>query len=208
MSSYFEKLKRGMGSNGKIEEETQREEEKEIEVETKKEYKKEVKETPKEKSKINPARNRISNGGKLPEFKKVEIEVKPIISEPRKIKEELQEEKKSKWFGQEGQLTVDVYKTNDYLIIQSAIAGVKPEDLDVSIENDVLTIKGSREKTAEIEERDYFYQECYWGAFSRQIILPEEVDPSRTEAKMKEGILTIKIPRIERQKKRKIIIKE
>lgn len=106
----------------------------------------------------------------------------------------------------EGELTVDIYQTENDLVVQSAVAGVKPENLDISIERDILTIKGSRENPFE-GGGDYFTQECYWGPFSREIILPVEVDPNRTEAIMEEGILTIRIPKILREKKRKITVK-
>ena len=118
------------------------------------------------------------------------------------------EKPEEKWFKPEGQLAVDVYQTEKELVIQSTIAGIKPEDVDISIEGDKVSIKGKREKPIEEEERNYFYQECYWGAFSREIILPVEVDPSRAEASFKEGILTIRMPKIEREKKRKIAVKE
>lgn len=110
--------------------------------------------------------------------------------------------------GPDGQLTVDVYQTNEEIVIQSAIAGVEPEDLDIAIENDVVTIKGSRERPPEKEERNYFYQECYWGRFSREIILPAEVDNLRVQASMKKGILTIRIPKIEKEKRKRITVKE
>lgn len=113
-----------------------------------------------------------------------------------------------KWFESEGELTVDVYQTDTDIVIQSAIAGVKGENLDITIENDLVIIRGTREKNIEVEEKNYFHQECYWGSFSRKIILPVEVDPSRAQASMKDGILTIKIPKIEREKKRKIMVKE
>ena len=109
---------------------------------------------------------------------------------------------------QEGQLAVDVYQTDAELVIQSTIAGVKTENLDISIEADTVLIRGNRSEPPEQGEKNYFYQECYWGPFSRQIILPEETDPSRAEAVMKEGVLTIRIPKIEREKKRKITVKE
>lgn len=107
----------------------------------------------------------------------------------------------------EGELAIDVYQTENELVIQAAVAGVKIEDLDISIEKDVLAIKGCREKPFE-EKGDYFTQECFWGPFSREIILPVEIDPNQTIAKMKEGVLTIRIPKILREKKRKIIVKE
>ena len=147
------------------------------------------------------------------EMPKQKIEV---IEEKSEKKEELlpsslsgvSENKSKSWFEPEGQLAIDVYQTDGEIVIQAAIAGIKPSDLDISIENDLVTIRGKREKTFEKIERNYFYQECYWGRFSREVILPAEVDASRTEASMKDGILTIRIPKIEREKKRKVFIKE
>jgi len=128
--------------------------------------------------------------------------------ERRKKKIIKTEPKQEKWFEPAGQLTIDVYQTEKDLVIQSAIAGIKPEDLDISIEKDILIIKGIREGQFEGEEkRDYFFQECYWGPFLREIILPVEVDSNQIEAKMKQGILTIKIPKLEKEKKRKIEVK-
>ena len=155
--------------------------------------------------------------------KKVEtvkkVKVKTEKKESEKQKSEIKEEKK--WFkparqsfalqnlgGPEGQLTVDVYQTNEEIVIQSAIAGVEPEDLDISIENDVVTIKGNRERLFEKEKKNYFYQECYWGRFLREIILPAEVDSSKATATMKKGVLTIRIPKIDKEDKRKISVKE
>ncbi len=119
-------------------------------------------------------------------------------------------EGKKEWFEPEGQLAIDVFQTDGEIFIQSAIAGVSVENLDIVIENDVVMIKGNRERPVDEASlpKDYFYQECYWGSFSRQVILPAEVDGSRTEASMKEGILTIKIPKIDKEKKRKILVKE
>lgn len=96
---------------------------------------------------------------------------------------------------QEGQLTVDVFQDDQNMIIQSTIAGVSPEDLDVSITNDMVTIRGERRRAYSVDQDDYFYQECYWGTFSRSIILPVEIDADRAEAKIKNGVLTIRIPK-------------
>lgn len=113
------------------------------------------------------------------------------------------------WLEAEGQLAVDVYQTKSFFIIQAPVAGIKPEDLDISIEDGILVIKGKREKIEEIQEKDYFYQECYWGAFSRKVSLPEDVDSSKIKAFLKKGILVIKLPRIiKKGKKKKIIIEE
>jgi HSP20 family protein len=125
------------------------------------------------------------------------------ISEPEE-KEQKQEEK---WFEAEGQLAVDVFQTEDELIIESAIAGLKGSDLDIAIEGDKVNIRGKREKPTKEDRVNYFYQECYWGPFSREIILPVEIDPSKAQAVFKEGILIIRMPKIEREKKRKIFVK-
>ncbi len=104
----------------------------------------------------------------------------------------------------EGQLTIDVYQTPTDIVIKSTIAGVNPEDLDITITNDMVTIKGKRERDEEIATNDYYYQECYWGAFSRSVILPVDVEAEKAEAGMKNGILTIRLPKIEKVKTRKI----
>lgn len=96
---------------------------------------------------------------------------------------------------EEGQLTVDVYQDKNNVIIKSTIAGVEPEDIDISIDNDMITIRGKREKDRSIREDDYFYQECYWGSFSRSIILPVDVEADKVDASIRNGILTIILPK-------------
>ncbi len=109
---------------------------------------------------------------------------------------------------QEGQLTVDVFQDDENIIIQSTVAGVSPEDLDVSITNDMVAIRGERRSQHNVDQEDYFYQECYWGTFSRSIILPVEIDADRAEAKLKNGILTIRIPKAITSVTRKLKVKE
>lgn len=108
---------------------------------------------------------------------------------------------------QEGQLTVDVFQDDQNIVIQSTIAGVAPDDLDVSITNDMVTIRGERRHAFQVDPEDYFYQECYWGTFSRSIILPVEIDADRAEAKIKNGILTIRIPKANAAMTRKLKVK-
>ena len=91
----------------------------------------------------------------------------------------------------EGQLSIDVYQTPSTIVVKSTIAGVTTGNLKISLHNDLLTIKGSRDAGSEIKEEDYLYRECYWGAFSRSIILPAEVDSKKVEAELENGILTI-----------------
>lgn len=141
--------------------------------------------------------------------KKIKVEKEPaILNGITDEKENPPTGEEKKWFESEGQLTVDVYQTDKEIVIQSAIAGIEPDDLDIIIENDMVAIRGNRERLFEEKKKNYFYQECYWGQFSREIILPEEVDNSRAKATMKKGILTIRIPKIESKKKRKINVKE
>ena len=104
----------------------------------------------------------------------------------------------------EGQLTIDVYQTPDEIVVESTIAGVDPENLDVNITPDSVTIKGKREKEKKIADEDYFYQECYWGRFSRSVILPQEINPDESTAAIKNGVLIIKMPKIDRQKTKKL----
>ncbi len=96
----------------------------------------------------------------------------------------------------EGQLAIDVYQGDKKIIVKSTIAGVKPEDLKISLHHDLLTIKGKREIKEEIKEEDYLYRECYWGSFSRAIILPAEVDNKRVEAELENGVLTITLYKV------------
>src|SRR3989344_4826955 len=108
---------------------------------------------------------------------------------------------------QEGQLTIDVYQTENEIVIKSTVAGVKPEDLDIAITNDMVTIRGKREKDEEVAQQNFYYQECYWGAFSRSVILPLDVAAEKSEATMKNGILTIRLPKIEKEQTKKIKVK-
>ena len=95
----------------------------------------------------------------------------------------------------EGQLSCDVYQDENNIIVKSAMAGVDPKDLSISISNDLLTIRGYREEDREVKENNYFAREVYWGAFSRSIVLPQEIDQNRVKATLKKGILTITLPK-------------
>ncbi|MEK7110774.1 MAG: Hsp20/alpha crystallin family protein [Patescibacteria group bacterium] len=107
----------------------------------------------------------------------------------------------------EGQLTIDVYQTPDDIIIESAIAGVKPEDIDIDVSSDSITIRGARHRESRVRDEDYFYQECYWGRFSRSVILPQEVDPESASVSFKNGVLTVKLPKLNRKKSRKLKVR-
>lgn len=122
--------------------------------------------------------------------------------------DEVMEKEEKNWLEQaeseEGQLTIDVYQTESEIVIKSTVAGVNPEDIDISITNDMVTIRGKRMRDEEVTTENYYYQELYWGSFSRSVILPVEVDADRAKAKIKNGILTIRLPKIEKVKTKKI----
>lgn len=108
---------------------------------------------------------------------------------------------------QEGQLTIDVYQTDSDIVIKSTVAGVSPEDLDIAITNDMVTIRGRRDRDEDIAQDQYFYQECYWGPFSRSVILPADVASDKAEATMRHGILTIRLPKVEKEQTKKIKVR-
>lgn len=97
----------------------------------------------------------------------------------------------------EGQLSIDVYHTDKKIVIQSTIAGAQPEDLKISLHHDLLTIHGTRQQPQTVDEDQYLYRECYWGPFSRSIILPAEVDSRKVEAIIENGVLTVTLTKIE-----------
>jgi HSP20 family protein len=107
----------------------------------------------------------------------------------------------------EGQLAVDMYQTPSEIIIKTMIAGVKQEDLDISITRDMVIIRGKREESNDIMGNDYFHKELYWGTFSRTIILPQEVDVDESEAINKNGLLMIRMPKIDKNRQAKLKIK-
>ena len=107
----------------------------------------------------------------------------------------------------EGQLAIDVYQTDSAIVIESPIAGVNTSDIDIHITNESVSIRGKRQQFEEVTDQNYFYQECYWGSFSRSVILPQEVNPDEAEASIKNGVLRIVMPKLRRQKGKKLKVK-
>jgi HSP20 family molecular chaperone IbpA len=106
-----------------------------------------------------------------------------------------------------GELAVDVYQTSTHIVIKAMIAGVKPDDLDVSITRDMVTIRGKRERHTEGTAGDFFFQELYWGAFSRTIVLPQEVEIEEAEASEKHGLLVVRLPKLDKGRQAKLKVK-
>ncbi len=108
---------------------------------------------------------------------------------------------------EEAELTVDVYQTASDIVIQAMVAGVKPEDLELTIARDMVTIRGKRGDNRNIDDDNYFTKELYWGKFSRTILLPQEIEPEEVEATEKHGLLTIKLQKVDKEKKNVIRVK-
>lgn len=111
--------------------------------------------------------------------------------------------------GYEGQLAVDVYQDEKNVYVQAIVGGIKPEDIEVHLNNDMLTIKGKRlQPDAQIQPEHYYIQECYWGGFSRSIILPIDIQNEHVEAITENGVLKITLPKSDRPRHSRIPIKE
>jgi len=117
--------------------------------------------------------------------------------------------KKEDWLEgeNEGALAVDVYETPTDIVIKTMVAGVKPEDLDVSITREMVTIKGKREEDRTVSTEDYFHQELYWGSFTRTVMLPKEVDIDEAEAIEKYGLLILRLPKLDKNKEARLKVK-
>ncbi len=125
-------------------------------------------------------------------------------------KEEIADQQNTDWVEDDngdGELAIDVYQTSDEIILKAMIAGVKPGNLEVDITRDMITIKGHREEQKQIDKEDYFYQELYWGSFSRTVLLPQEIEPEEATAVEKHGLLEIHLPKIDRKKSTKLKVK-
>lgn len=136
------------------------------------------------------------------------VEEEIVMEAPRQQASAAPKENNEEWLNDfEGQLNIDMYQTKDNVILKSTIAGVRPEDIDITVANDMVTVKGSRKKEENIAQDDYFYQECYWGNFSRSVIIPVDIDSEEIEADLKDGILTVVIPKAAKAKTKKVKVK-
>src|SRR3989344_3806403 len=127
--------------------------------------------------------------------------------EPKKLTVNGDKKNNTDWMeeeAEEAELTVDVYQTPVDIVIQTMVAGVKPEDLELTIARDMVTIRGNREENRKIDEDAYFVKELYWGSFSRTIPLPQEVEPEEAEATEKHGLITIRLQKVDKGKRNSI----
>lgn len=107
----------------------------------------------------------------------------------------------------DGQLAIDTYQTEDAVVIKAPLAGVRPEDLEISITDEVITIKGQRAHEETVAQENYFAQECYWGSFTRSWLVPVPIEPDKAQAAIKNGILTITVPKQAKSRTRLIKVK-
>lgn len=107
----------------------------------------------------------------------------------------------------EGQLAVDVAQTPDELIVMAAMAGTPPESIQLHLHNDLLTIRGERKSPIDASA-EHFYQECYWGKFSRSIVLPVDIKTEMVQAQYKNGVLIIRLPKADQNSDIQIMVIE
>jgi HSP20 family protein len=107
----------------------------------------------------------------------------------------------------DGQLPVDVYQTANEIVIRTFIAGVRADEMNVSISRDMVVIEGSREEHEQITDSDFFIRELFWGTFARTILLPEEIDVDASTANAKDGFLTITMPKLDKKRQTKLRVK-
>ena len=107
----------------------------------------------------------------------------------------------------EGQLPVDVHQTGSDIIIRAFVAGVRPDEINISISRDMVEIEGSRMEREQVSGSDYFTRELFWGSFSRTIMLPQEVDVEAASASAKDGLLTLILPKLDKARQTKLRVK-
>jgi len=108
---------------------------------------------------------------------------------------------------EEGELSIDMYQDKNNVVIKTMVAGVHPDNLDIAISRDTVTIKGKREESHIVDEENYFSNELYWGSFSRIITLPTEINIEEAKAEEKHGLLTLTLPKIDKGRQTKLKVK-
>lgn len=105
------------------------------------------------------------------------------------------------------ELSIDLFDNGKEIIVQTMVAGVRPEDLSIDIRRDSITIEGDRKESKTVKDDNYHVRELFWGSFSRTVTLPEEVDPDIAEATEKHGLLVIRLPKVDKDKQKKVKVK-
>ncbi len=165
--------------------------------------------------KVKTARDDHEDGS--PEEKVEMNTAEPYVADPRGIsqvtEENVQSDDRQEWEDEdydeeeEGTLSIDMYETASDLILKTVVAGARPEDLDISINRERVTVRGSRSPDRGLRDSQVHLQELYWGPFSRTVTLPEEVDVENAEAKASQGLLIIKLPKVNPKKETKLRVR-
>jgi len=155
---------------------------------------------------------RLTGGGQNDEYDRIldedhEFGDNDLAVEEETDNEEEWQEETENLSPQDGELPVDMYQTDDAIIIRALVAGINPNDLDISITRDMVTIRGAREEFQETNDDNYFHRELFWGSFSRTLILPEEVAIDEAEAHEKHGLLEIRLPKLDKHRSTQLKVK-
>ena len=137
----------------------------------------------------------------------VEDEPEEESKEEPKIQNKIEKKEEAEEKEEDGELAVDIYEKENEIFVQAMIAGVEAKDMDVSITRDTIAIRGSRRNMADVPDKSYYNKELYWGRFSRKIILPEEIDPEKSEAIERHGLLILRMPKLNEKKIQKLEVK-
>ncbi len=123
---------------------------------------------------------------------------KKTAAPPAEQPSSVQAKKQSEWnLFEEGQLLIDMYEREDAIVVRSLVAGIEPDQLEISLHNDMLTIRGTRQTSEELYDDQYVVRECYWGSFSRSVIIPIPIQTDAIQATFKNGVVTIVLPKCE-----------
>jgi HSP20 family protein len=158
--------------------------------------------------------DRLTGGGQADEYDRILDENHKFGDDDDLAVEEPYQEEEEEWDSapqtansQDGELPVDMYQTDDAIVIRALVAGVSPNDLEISITRDMVTIRGVREEFQETHDDGYFHRELFWGSFSRTLVLPEEVAIDEAEAQEKHGLLEIKLPKLDKHRSTQLRVK-
>ena len=157
--------------------------------------------------------DRLTGGGQGDEYDRILDDKHQFGEEDELAVQDSYQEEEDQWEQpdaanpQDGELPVDMYQTDDAIVIRALVAGVSPNDLEISITRDMVTLRGVREEFQETHDDGYFHRELFWGSFSRTLVLPEEVAIDEAEAQEKHGLLEIKLPKLDKHRSTQLRVK-
>jgi HSP20 family protein len=157
--------------------------------------------------------DRLTGGGNVDEYDRILDDKHQFGDDDELAVQDTYQEAEEDWEQdtttntQDGELPVDMFQTPDSIIIRALVAGVSPNDLEISITRDMVTIRGVREEVQEVHDDGYFHRELFWGSFSRTLVLPEEVAIDEAEAQEKHGLLEIRLPKLDKHRSTQLRVK-